>query len=172
MGMFDHLSADLSVDSKAARPYTFDELMTSPTCQFRPATEDNKEYAAALLKISSKKARKNRSAGRTTTLASITALRQQNQVLVAKYCLVGWDENMKDEKGKPIPFDTKRALEFLQSIPHWLFDRLMGWLQNPDNFVSGLEDDEDDDALTLDDLDALELEDDDPEAEDTTLGKS
>jgi len=80
MSMFDHLSADLAVDSKATKPYTFSELLTKPTCQFRPATEDNKDYAAALLKLSSKKARKNRSSSRTTTVKSIKALRQQNQL--------------------------------------------------------------------------------------------
>jgi len=174
MSMFDHLSADLAVDSKSTKPYTFSELLTQPTCHFRPATEDNKDYAAALLKLSSKKARKNRSSSRTTTVKSIKALRQQNQLLVARYCLVGWDENMTDTKGKPIEFNSTRALKFLQSIPHWIFDRLMAWLNDPDNFVMGLDEDENEDGgLTMDDLIELENEDQDEDVEEgQTLGKS
>ena len=78
---------------------------------------------------------------------------------------------MKDAKGKPIDFDNKRALEFLQSIPHWIFDRLMGWLTDPDNFVTGLDEDEDvDGGLTMDDLIDLENEDQDEDGEAETLG--
>lgn len=174
MGTFDHQFEDLAMDDEVTKPYQFSELKTEPTCFFRPATEDNKPYASALIKISNKSAKKNRNR-RGANLDDIDRVRRRNRLLVAKYCLVGWEgmtdkvEKGKDGKPKEIEFNLEHGAEFINALPHWLFDRLYNWLQNPENFLPDNEDEVDDeDDLTLEDLDDL---DDGEEPESDSLGK-
>ena len=158
MGKFDHQFADLVITKDTTKDYEFTDLATSPTCKFRPATEDNKEFAAALLALSNRRA-KSRSGKKGTTVKSIKSVRKQNRLLVARFCMVGW-RGMKDTNGDDVEFTVANALEFLNALPHWLFDRLFAWLQTPDNFTNQDEDDEDEnDFTTLEELDDLIEED-------------
>lgn len=170
MSQFSHQTADIVVDGNVAKPYFFKELLTKPTGFFRPATEANKQYAAALLALSKRRAKK----APKDPLVALKRVRKENVVLVARFCLQGW-ENQKDEAGNDIEFTPEAGLDFLQTLARdadWVFDRLHAWLTNPDNFsaedldIDGDVDDEFDFAA-LDEIIAS-----DGEGDGDSLGKS
>ena len=168
--LFDHQFE--GTELVEVQPYDFDDLKTQPTGFFKPAMEQNKKYAAALLKLSNRRAKRNRGK-RGTTPADLARHRAENIFLVSKYCITGW-ENMKDIKGGEIEFSEENAREFLTALPHYMFDELYNWLQNPVNFRK----EEDTDDIDLDDI-ASEFEEEDleteagPDAEEEgSLGKS
>lgn len=175
--IFAHQFAGIVITDDTTKEYRFDEMLTQPTCIFKPATEDNKSYAAALLKLAAKRQKRRGSRQKPTTTATIEKTRNDNRVLVAKYCLMGWKDMLDTNPDGPqeVPFNQKNALAFLNALPHFIFDRLYNWLQEPLNFIPDADDEEDEDEpLTLDELDDLEqTELEDIVSEETeTLGKS
>ena len=153
MGKFSHLSDGLTIDPEASQEYTLVDLITQPTLMFKPATEDNKPYADALLKIATVRGRRKNK--KRDAVKAMKAQRKVDITLIAKYCLTGW-KGVKDIKGNAIPFTTVDGFELLSNLEHWIQDKVRAWVQDPSNFIESVGDD--DDEFGLDDLDGFDLE--------------
>ena len=148
MGKFSHLSKGLSIDPSKSQPYTFTDLITQPTLYFRPGTEDNKDYAAALLKIATVRGRRRNK--KSEPVKALQAQRKVDITLIVKFCLTGW-KGVKDEKGNDVPFTIEDGFEMLSNLEHWIQDKVRNWVQDPSNFTTAASEEEDDE-FGLDDL--------------------
>jgi hypothetical protein len=99
----------------------------------RIAQEKNKPYFNALLK----KLGQKRSAARMKSAADAddwAESRDEDRVMFARYILAGW-EGIEDVDGNGVAFSAEEALEFLQDLPDWLFDKIRVWASQHENFL-------------------------------------
>jgi len=161
---FSQLFDGLTITDETTKPYQFSVLPEGITCFFKPGTEDNKAFASALLALSDKRSRRNKRGNKIKkpTTKMMQRNRSENIILVAKYCLVGWEgmTYQKEDGTTTGEFSQAAGLDFLKQLPHWAFDDLFhNWLQDPLNFIdddSGDDDDDDDDdEVTIDNIDQI-----------------
>jgi len=107
---------------------------TSPTLFLAPATEVNKGYFNGLLRRSRKNMRNIQEQNFDTSM--IKDNRDNDRVLYAKYIVKGW-KNVKDDKGKDVPFNEENCQGFLEALPDWLFDKVRNFATIVRNFVTG-----------------------------------
>jgi len=99
----------------------------------RPAVRRlNLPYANAVL---AKSERLNRQARASKDKASILiAQTDATREPFARYVLTGW-KNIKDENGKPVPFSTDDAIEFVNALPDFMYEELLVFFSTESNFV-------------------------------------
>jgi len=94
-------------------------LIVKSTSQF------NKDYFNAMMKVGGKEARK-RVKPEDLTLAEVKRDRRKHVKLFEEHVIEGW-ENVVDEDGKPVEFNSENLRELMETIledaPH-LFDRV------------------------------------------------
>jgi len=105
----------------------------SPTLIVGPATEANKPYFNALLKRSGRNARQV-SSGKINA-GMIEDNRDEDRQLYPKYVVKGW-KDMTGADGNAVEFNTENCIDFLNSIPAWLFDDIRNFCGNPQSFVA------------------------------------
>jgi len=169
----------LEVDGKTSKPFEF--LMENKvvyTVNFRPALEENKEYADGALLLAQKNGRDANRKGKQNVAKQMKRSRREDMALFSKFCATSWD-GIKDIKGHDVEFSQKNCFELLTQLPTRYQDALRGWIRVSANFLPdgpdavGEEFDLDDleEITSLDDLDdVLKTEADDSEKDD--LGKS
>ena len=139
---FSHLKK-LAVDQKKVIDYELMELEGDPAPKLLGvfAGETNSGYYNALIKRSSRNARRFRAKKLTTK--ELKQHRDEDRELFPQYVITGW-ENVKDAAGKVVKFNEANCLEFLTALPDWLFDDVRGFYANPESFVDELEVSDDD----------------------------
>lgn len=104
----------------------------SPTLIVGPATEANKPFFNAQLKNSGKNV-KQIQAGRVTA-SMLENNRNEDRELYPKYIIKDW-KNMLNSEGQQLKFSTADCIDFIDSIPDWLFDDIRVYCGNPQNFI-------------------------------------
>lgn len=98
----------------------------------RLATEANKPYFNAMLKMGGKRLRNGK-----IDADAIAKNRGDDAVLYAKYVVSSWD-GIVDEEGKPVKFTAEAAEEFFKQLVSeapWVFDRVRNFFATPENFL-------------------------------------
>lgn len=134
---FTHLKV-LEQKGDAEVPYKLEQIDGAPTIWFLPGTDANKPFANESLRRANARARTNRRSKRVTA-DTISAARDEDRELIAKFCARRWD--VKDAKKKDVEFSPENCLEFFRALPDWLFDDIRGFVTDPGNFVDGAGDD-------------------------------
>lgn len=104
-----------------------------PTIIMRPATEANKAYAKAQLRLSNARVRGIR-IRRDVTLKQLEDSRTDDRKLFPLHVIVGW-RNIIEASGKEVSFSQKACEEFLTALPYWVFDEIRSFALQSDNFV-------------------------------------
>lgn len=105
----------------------------TPTIIMRPATEANKAYAKAQLRLSNARVRGVR-IRRDVTLKQLEDSRADDRKLFPLHVIVGW-RDILDASGKNVPFSQKACEDFLTALPYWVFDEIRSFALQSDNFV-------------------------------------
>jgi hypothetical protein len=134
--MFDHLK-EFAPDGTAWLPMP--ELGRKARLQLRPATEANRPYYNAMLKMAGKRVR-TLIRGRVSP-EDLAQNRDEDRRLYPKYVLVGWEhvetredrERGWDEK-EFVEFSAKGAAELCEKLPDHLFDRIRNFAATPEEF--------------------------------------
>lgn len=116
--------------------YTINEIEVngkSPTLVLKPTTQANTAYFNALLKSSTKKARRN--AGAQIDASILDEGREEDRVLFPLYVVAGW-KNVVNSKGKDVPFSPTECEAFLRALPDWKFDDIRNFCGNSRNFLN------------------------------------
>jgi len=129
---FDFSSAQVTNESLAELPLPM--LPGAPVLLVAPATEANKSYFEARLKISN---RMKRAMGPNTeiTAGAISTNRDQDRKLYGQFIVRGWPKPPVDTKGQPVEFSRDRAIELINAIPDWVFDDISAFCREPANFL-------------------------------------
>lgn len=128
---FDHLRKYEIADRTAQLSLPWIE--GSPVLQLRPATEANRDYQAAQLRIGRAQLR---ALSDRPTLRLLDELRSRLRDLYPRHVLVGW-EGVVDDNGEAVPFSTERAVEFVNALPDWIFDKIVIFCSEAGNFTAG-----------------------------------
>lgn len=131
---FSHLKA-AELDGERERPYQFRAVEGTPTIWFRPALNENKAFLNETIRRSNDRA--PGSGRQQTTDASIELARDEDRQVIASTCATRWD--VKDAKGKDVPFTPENCLAYLRALPNWLVDGLRNWASEPSNWMRGAE---------------------------------
>ena len=123
MSKFSHLKANRVKADATAKYFLYQITVNgvSPTLIVKPATELNKPYFNALLKRSSKTAR--RAATGKIDPGVIAQNRKEDRQLYPLYVVVGWKDLIGDD-GKEVAFSKEDCADFLAAIDDWIFDDL------------------------------------------------
>ena len=109
--------------------------MQHPVLICRPATEVNRAFANEQLRITKKNVPLVRSGA--VSLDTIAENRDAERGLYAKHVIAGW-ENVIDGDGAQVAYDSTVCLEFLNSLPDFIFDEVRNFCTNPQNFVEAV----------------------------------
>lgn len=110
------------------------ELSPGARILLRPATDANKFYYNALLRVSGARARRMARSDKMHP-EDIAKNREEDRQLFPKYVLRGW-ENIRDRQNNQVPFSRETAKEFCEKIPDWLMDRIRNFAGSPENFTA------------------------------------
>lgn len=105
----------------------------SPTLVLSPTTQANQAYFNAVLKSSTKKAR--RTAGQGLDATILNEGRDEDRVLFAKHVVRGWSNVVDAKTGQPVPFSAAECEKFLHALPDWKFDDIRNFCGNARNFL-------------------------------------
>lgn len=105
----------------------------SPTLVLTPTTQANQAYFNAVLKSSTKKAR--RTAGSGIDASILSEGRDEDRTLFAKHVVKGWSNVVDAKTGKPVPFNAAECQAFLEALPDWKFDDIRNFCGNARNFL-------------------------------------
>jgi hypothetical protein len=137
---FSHL-AKLHVTELSEAEYTFDEIWGEPSIRFHPMTDSNPAFlnervrlAVARAEADQKETKKQR---REKILSSerLADDREQDIILMAKTCAVGWGTAPRDVEGNEVEFTPDNCLDYLRALPSYMIDPCRGFCQNPYNFI-------------------------------------
>lgn len=113
--------------------FTIHALEGAPRLTVRSALNDNAGYTNAVLKTSS--AQLTRGNRRKANKETLDSTRDQDRELYAHHVVVDWS-GITDNSGKAVPFNTANCLQFLKKLPDWLVDDLRTFCNNPVNFLT------------------------------------
>jgi len=136
MSRFGNLSR-LAVNGDEVVDYEMPFLEGSPIFQCKPATEQNKPYHRALLKLTSKLAKRLR--GRDADPQTLRESRGYDVKLFPQHVVVGWRENEGpiDADGNRVPYTPEDCADFIEMLAQMapdVFDEWRNWLSQPANF--------------------------------------
>jgi hypothetical protein len=140
MSNFSHLKK-LNIDESRTAEYVLNELDPPVKLTVRPASEANKQYFNAVIRLSKKRSGKKTS----ISLKSIEEDRKDDLPLFAKYIIVDWS-NCVDASGKEVEFSSEECEEFLTQLPSYLFNQIRVFCSDITNFYPE-EDDTTDEEL-------------------------
>lgn len=100
----------------------------------KPATEENKMYYNALLRLAGKRIRRS---GRAADVdaAMLSDNREDDRELYPKYVIEHW-EGILDDDGNEVPYSREAAEELCEQTPNWVFDRIRAWASSPERFIN------------------------------------
>ncbi len=105
-----------------------------------PATESNKPYYNAMLKLSGKRARTMARHGKMS-VADLQKNRDEDRILYPKYVISGWefveteeDVDLPKEEKVYVEFSLDMARELCRALPAHLFDRIRNHAATPEQF--------------------------------------
>lgn len=133
--MFEHLSK-LEIQKDRTRKYSLHELGEGVALEVAPAMQSNKGYYNALLKSSSKletgaKTRR----GVDVDIADVAdKTRNDERQLYGEYVVIGWC-GICNSQGEEVPFSREAAMELMQKLPDYMFDRLRVFCAQPANWT-------------------------------------
>lgn len=122
---------NLEVKASKVADFTFYQIEGEPVLHLAPATEANKPYFNALLKVSRKN--QSRIMKGNFTAGVIAENRDNDRVLYPKYIVKGWSRMEKVCGDLPCTPDNVRA--FLDQLPDWLFDDVRNFATDSQNFI-------------------------------------
>lgn len=117
---------------------TFDlpEVGARARIRGRIATDANKPYFNAMLRLGGKRIRAQvRSANLTTEMLERNRLDDAH--LYPLHVITGW-EGIEDEAGKEVPFSAEACEGFFKQLVSdapWVFDRVRNFFASPESFV-------------------------------------
>ncbi len=131
--MFKHLKKlEVAPTSWLALP----EVAPSARVLLAPATEANSAFYNAMLKRSGKRVRAMAARGSDQiTAGDVRANRADDRALFPLSVLKGWD-GIEDDAGNAVPFSQEAAVEFVEALPDWIFDRIRNHAATPERFVA------------------------------------
>ena len=135
---FSHLG-QLDVKSEKLANYDLIELDGTPVLQLASASESNKPYYNALLKKSGKKVRAVKS--NRIDERMIKENREENKELFSKYVIKGWS-GILDSNGEGVEFSVENVRAFLDALPDWIFDGVVQYASDVQNFIDDIIDTE------------------------------
>jgi len=141
MSNFSHLKK-LNIEEDRTAEYVLHELEPAVKLTVRPASECNKKYFNAVIRLSKKRSGRKSS----VSLKAIEEDRKDDLPLFAKYIIVDW-KNCVDANGKEVPFSVEDCEEFLNCLPSYLFNQLRLFCSDITNFYPEDEDDVSDEEL-------------------------
>jgi hypothetical protein len=140
---FSHL-AGLAVTRETTREYTFDRIQGDPSLIVSPATDDNEDFLNGRLELAlneapaEEDARPRKQTGRLTPDDMKRQTNENREIdlkLIAQACVRGWGTPPIDKAGKPVPFSTENAHQFLCALPAYMVDPFRGFCGNIYNFA-------------------------------------
>ena len=137
MSKFEHLKKQDVAGDKTIE-YVMNQLVGEPVLHVLPATESNKPFWNATLRALNKKKNYNK---RNVTAGMIEQNRKDDKDMYPLYVIKGWD-NMLDGKGGTIPYTAEDCVDFVNSLPDYIFDALRDFVTDNTNFVDFLDVDE------------------------------
>ena len=152
--MFEHLK-NYEVD-QAQSWLEMPELGERARLLLKPATEANRPYYNAMLKLSGKRARTLARSGQIS-VDDLRKNRAEDRKLFPRYIIAGW-EHVETAEDRELPFEEKQfvdfsaemAVELCQALPDHLFDRIRNHAATPEQFYE-------EDEMPLDDDEVAEL---------------
>lgn len=123
----------LEVTGSMTAEMTIYQIEGEPVLILSPATEANKPYFNAMLKVSRKAIR--RAGSGNFTPASIAESRDNDRELFPRFVVRGW-RNMEKLCGEDLPCTVENVREFLDSLPDWLFDEIRSFATDAQNFIT------------------------------------
>ncbi len=128
---FSHLKK-LSVGAAKTARYQLIEVEGEPTLIGVFAGETNKPYFNAVVKRSTRSARKLR-AGKMTA-KELEDGRNHDREIFPKFVFKGW-EDMFDSAGNQAEFSEQNCFALLSALPDYLFDDVRNFFTNPESFL-------------------------------------
>ena len=132
MSRFNKLKAAQAADTAEYEVFQIRVNDATPTLIVKQAGESNPPYFNALLKASARTAR--RALAGNIDAGTIAKNRAEDRKLFPKFVVQGW-KDVVDDNGKAVPFTTEDCVDFLESIPDWVFDDLRNFCSTPANFM-------------------------------------
>jgi hypothetical protein len=127
---FSKLS-NLELKGKTAK-FHLPQIATKAFLEVKPTNQSNRGYLNARLKLSSRRSE-------STSAKSIDLLREDEKSLYAEHAIIGW-EGIVDSTNKPVEYTKDEAINLLNALPDWLFDRLRAFCRTEENFLNADED--------------------------------
>lgn len=116
------------------------ELGPKARLLLKPATEANKPYYNAMLRLSGKRARNMAKTG-SISVEDLQKNRDEDRVLYPKHVVEGWefveteqDRGRADEDKEYVQFTAELAAELCRKLPNHLFDRVRNHAATPEQF--------------------------------------
>lgn len=139
MNDFSNMSS-LEVKGDETVDFQMFALEGEPIIKLHPATEANRPYYSALLKLSTRLAKQLR--GREASVKTLVESRQHDATLFPVYVIQGWDEKTGPigGDGKRVPFTQKDAESFIQALCEFApdeFDAMRNYASQNANFRKG-----------------------------------
>ena len=136
--MFEHLK---KYEGQATAWLEIPELGPNARIEMTQASEQNKGYYSALLRVSGKRIR--RLAVRIDP-SDAARNRNEDRNLYPKHVIVGWEnlesEQHTDENPDHIEYSRELAAELCKKLPSHLFDRLRTFASTPEEFYPDVDD--------------------------------
>ena len=134
MGQFDHFTKQ--TETVETITFTIPELSGTPYLIVAQASEANRPFFNALLRIQNAQRRGFRRSGQgRVNRDQLEHERERDLRLYSEHIVKDWG-NITDPDGHPIAFTVENCREFLDAIPRWLFNQLRVFCQQPMNFLT------------------------------------
>lgn len=127
---FEHFKK-LSTEMQDTKEYTFYEIEGHPTLIVSPATESNKKYYNAALRMARTGGVRSRN---SVTVKTLAQTREQERDLYPKYIVKDW-KDVTDVDGKVVEFNEEDCRGFINALPLELFDELRFFCGDFKNFA-------------------------------------
>jgi hypothetical protein len=129
--MFEHLH---KLDIREAMSWMdLPEIAPKARILLKPATEANRPYFNAMLKMSGKRVR-HMARSDMMTVEDLAQNREDDRVLFPRYVIAGW-EGFPDMEGNDVPHSVDHAADFCRQCPDWIFDRVRNHAGTQERFV-------------------------------------
>ena len=141
MSNFSHLKK-LNIEEDRTAEYVIHELEPAVKLTVRPASECNKKYFNAVIRLSKKRTGRKSS----VSLRAIEEDRKDDLPLFSRYIVVDWVDCV-DANGKDVPFSVEDCQEFLECLPSYIFNQLRVFCSDITNFYPEEDEDASDEEL-------------------------
>ena len=136
--MFDHLK---NYDVGQAMSWLeLPELGAKARILLKPATEANKPYYNAMLRLSGKRARSMAKTG-NISVEDLQKNRDEDRIMFPKYVIAGWefvetdeDKGKQDEDKEYVEYTLDLGAELGRKLPHHIFERVRNHAATPEQF--------------------------------------